>query len=209
MKNFLVRGGGAGGFTLVELLIVIALLGAIALIVIAAINPIEQANRARDTRLKSDSGQIISAIDRYFASQGKMPWASTTDVAPSLAAVDAGTPAIGICDNDTDATNNAGSTSDITCTQSGNLIRNDELKSEFRNRDFVKPTTIAANRLFMLKGSGASSSVYACFIPLSNSERSKTGSLRNLVIDSGSNAPQTGCTTTNWTTSPCYICIPE
>ena len=34
------------GFTLVELLIVIALLGVIALIVIAAINPIEQRNRA-------------------------------------------------------------------------------------------------------------------------------------------------------------------
>ena len=48
------------GFTLVELLIVIGLLGAIALIVISAINPIEQSNRARDTKYKADvDGRIV------------------------------------------------------------------------------------------------------------------------------------------------------
>ena len=68
------------GFTLVELLIVIGLLGAIALIVIAAINPIEQANRARDTRFKSDSAQLISAIDRYFAARQEFPWVTAGSV---------------------------------------------------------------------------------------------------------------------------------
>ena len=68
------KGLGDGGFTLVELLIVIGLLGAIALIVIAAINPIEQANRARDTRFKSDAAQMISAIDRYFAANSEFPY---------------------------------------------------------------------------------------------------------------------------------------
>lgn len=59
-------------------MIVIGLLGAIALIVIAAINPIEQANRARDTRFKSDAGQLISAIDRYFAANSEFPWMTVT-----------------------------------------------------------------------------------------------------------------------------------
>jgi prepilin-type N-terminal cleavage/methylation domain-containing protein len=58
-----------GGFTLVELLIVIAILAIIALIVIAAINPIEQANRARDTGMKADGSQLVSAIDRYFTAR--------------------------------------------------------------------------------------------------------------------------------------------
>jgi len=64
----------ARGFTLVELLIVIGLLGAIALIVIAAINPIEQANRARDARFRADSSQLLSAVERYYATHSSFPW---------------------------------------------------------------------------------------------------------------------------------------
>ena len=67
------------GFTLVELLIVIGLLGAIALIVIAAINPIEQINRGRDTGSRSDAEQLLSAFDRYYTSQEKYPWQATAD----------------------------------------------------------------------------------------------------------------------------------
>ena len=68
------------GFTLVELLIVIALLGAIALAVIAAINPIEQANRARDTRFKTDSANLVSAIERYFTTKSEFPWVTSGTV---------------------------------------------------------------------------------------------------------------------------------
>src|SRR5512146_2617748 len=64
----------AQGFTLVELLIVIALLGVIATIVIAAINPIEQANRAQDAGRKADASQMVSALDRYYTSQQTFPW---------------------------------------------------------------------------------------------------------------------------------------
>lgn len=197
------------GFTLVELLIVIGLLGAIAMIVIAAINPIEQANRARDTRLKADASQLVSAIDRYFASQSEMPWATTLNAAPALDAVDAAAPAIGLCDNDTDPTNNAtGLTVTMgECANEGNLIRNDELKTEFRNRDFIK-ATVADKRLTLLKSAGSSASVYACFIPFSNSERSKVDKLRTISINTGTDAPEE-CTTTDWDTTPCYICVPE
>jgi len=198
------------GFTLVELLIVIGLLGAIALIVIAAINPIEQANRARDTRLKADASQLISAIDRYFATQSEMPWATSTEAAPELDAVDAAAPAIGLCDTDDDSTNNAtGLTVTMgDCDYEGNLIRNDELKTEFRNRDFITSET-ADKRIYLLKSSGSSSSVYACFIPFSNSEKTKVDNLRSLTIDSGTDAPTRDCTTDDWVASPCYICVPQ
>src|SRR3989344_1192973 len=88
------------GFTLVELLIVIGLLGAIALIVIAAINPIEQANRARDTRFKADAGQLISAVDRYFAAKDEFPWMSLTPTLTpdsAVAFITASDPSIGLC----------------------------------------------------------------------------------------------------------------
>ncbi len=62
------------GFTMIELLIVIAILGILATAVLSAINPVEQINRGRDTGTRSDAEQLISAIDRYNAFKGYYPW---------------------------------------------------------------------------------------------------------------------------------------
>lgn len=191
------------GFTLVELLIVIGLLGAIALIVIAAINPIEQANRARDTRFRADSGQLISAIDRYFVAVSKFPW-MTAD--PDLAVEDefefmnAADPSVGVC-------------ADATCSTGGTLITNNELKSEFMNRDFIKDgssgSPTASELILIGKAEESSSSIYACFIPLSKSEKQKAcdgdkawtiaGSVKTVVAD---------CDPDVWDPA-WYICVPE
>src|SRR3989339_286724 len=90
------------GFTLVELLIVIGLLGAIALIVISAINPIEQSNRARDTKFKSDGSNLVSAIERYFTQKTEFPWqtfsaATYPSSDTALGYMGANNPEIGIC----------------------------------------------------------------------------------------------------------------
>lgn len=62
------------GFTLIELLIVIAILGVLAAAVLSAINPIEQINRGRDTGSLSDAEQLLSAVSRFNAAQGYLPW---------------------------------------------------------------------------------------------------------------------------------------
>ena len=193
------------GFTLVELLIVIGLLGAIALIVIAAINPIEQANRARDTRFKADGGQLISAVDRYFAARSEFPWVTTDVVANNDAAygfVSAGDSGIGICGAD--------------CSVDGVLITNDELKPEFRNRDFIDnhSGTDDSRKLFIGKETGTSESVYACFIPLSKATRQDAIADAKVYAISTTNGTRTATTscdadTANWVTSGCYVCIPE
>src|SRR3990167_10446008 len=106
------------GFTLVELLIVITLLGAIATMVIATINPIEQANRARDAKFKTDAGQLISAMDRYFAASTEFPWvteAVTTANETEFGFQSAGEVGAGIC-------------GDANCATPGVLISTDELK---------------------------------------------------------------------------------
>ena len=200
------------GFTLVELLIVIGLLGAIALIVIAAINPIEQANRARDARFKSDGAQIVSAEERYFTGHSSFPWVdisgSTLDINDEFPFTSAGDEAVGLCGAD--------------CTTPGLLILSDELKTEFISRDFVKNITDHSNnsvqadkKVFIGKGLGSSASVYACFIPFSKSNREKaisTNTIRSLTFDAnGSPSENTACTAASddWVAGNCFVCIPE
>jgi len=57
-------------FTLIELLIVIAVLGILAAAIIVAINPVKKINQAKDSNLKSDMGQLVNALQIYFTSTG-------------------------------------------------------------------------------------------------------------------------------------------
>lgn len=186
------------GFTLVELLIVIALLGVLALIVIAAINPIEQANRSRDTRFKADGAQLLSAIDRYFATKSEFPWVTSGAVATndvSFGFVSASNEGVGICG--------------ATCGADGNLITTLELKSEFRNRDFITATT-SDKQLFIGKATGPSQSDYACFVPQSKSVRDKAiadSKVFTISLTDGTRSATTSCDTT-WVNT-CYVCVPE
>lgn len=72
------------GFTMIELLIVIAILGILAVAVLSAINPLEQINRGRDTGSRSDAEQLLGAVERFNAFQAHFPW-DATENAPSTA----------------------------------------------------------------------------------------------------------------------------
>lgn len=186
------------GFTLVELLIVIALLGVLAAAVLAAINPLEQANRARDTRFRSDASQLLSAEDRYFVTQDKFTWVTNGDVTNNDAAYgfanarDAG---VGLCG--------------VDCNTDGLLIVNNELKTEFRNRDFIKNGTTATEALYVGKATGASSSEYACWVPKSKSERTKA--TKTLTVGSPALGTATDCATRTYAdlTTSCVVCLPQ
>ena len=65
------------GFTLVELLIVIALLGALAIGLIGALDPFEQLKKGTDTGTRNSVSEVQSAIIRYYALKGMMPWCPT------------------------------------------------------------------------------------------------------------------------------------
>ena len=47
---------------MIELLVVISILGILAVIVLAAINPLEQINRGRDTASRSDAEQLFECV---------------------------------------------------------------------------------------------------------------------------------------------------
>ncbi len=83
------------GFTLIELIIVIAILGVLAVALIGALNPIEQVQRGQDAGRQATSKAIIDSINRFYASNQFMPWcpdsvagSSCDDLNTSAVAVD-------------------------------------------------------------------------------------------------------------------------
>lgn len=147
------------GFTMIELLVVISIIGVLAVAVLSSINPIEQINKGRDTRTRSDAAQLVNAIDRYVAIHEAFPW--NRPLTPG-GALTAGAP-----------TNpqNPYSMSDASwgdATIDGwadHLFTTDEVKQSFidRQRD-----TNSGNRLYIIKPDGYSAGAYVCFIPASN-----------------------------------------
>lgn len=174
------------GFTLVELLIVIALIAILSVAVLATINPIEQTNKARDAKFKNDSAEVLGALERFYASQNEYPWNQVTDgVGASVG------PNISVALVSTDGRFGVGTSSS---TQDGVLITTSELKGSFRGKEPFVAGAKPENKMYVYH-SGITNSNYVCFIPkaAANRQGSKAGELKCLdlagakLVDQGSN----------------------
>lgn len=151
------RLGEGAGFTMIELLIVIAILGILAVAVLSAINPIEQINRGRDTGSKSDAEQLLSAIDRYQAFQGYYPWQIQPDTATRDMAFTEFSAAI------LDA-NNCPISEKLGTAVTAGCVGTDELKATYFNRVFAANY----NPIYVYnQGLNLGDSTYVCFAPQS------------------------------------------
>lgn len=78
------------GFTLVELLIVIGILGVLLAIVLIAVNPQQQFKQANNTARRADVNTILNAISSYAAAnKGQLP-AGITTTATNIGSIEVG-----------------------------------------------------------------------------------------------------------------------
>lgn len=136
------------GFTLVELLIVIVIIGILSIAIFSAIDPIDQTRRGQDTATRSFATQISQAITRYYATYGKFPWEDATGgSAPTTATT----------------LKNMGNSIDVL-TQSGEL-----------NQNFKKISEPYQDKLFVTLA--GTDQVSVCFKPASKAFRRDPNSL--------------------------------
>ena len=194
----------AAGFTMIELLIVIAILGILAVAVLSAINPVEQINRGRDTGSRSDAEQLLSAIDRYNAFQGYYPWQNgasdtTYDVTFAQWSVAGDVTQASTTCAVSDLLS-AGSTTPA-CTGAN------ELKVTF----FTIVFDSGYNYLSIYHGTNASDSTYICFAPKSDAFKTEAATrvAGTLPADypAAAIADTSGICGPNGTASNC-VCLP-
>jgi len=165
------------GFTMIELLVVIAVIGVLAVAVISSINPIEQINKGRDTRTRSDAAQLINAVDRFYATQEKYPWndgdfacgetpcsqaLSAAQESPAMA-FPAGTTTEICVAEDAVPGMNACKIDDTYGAWLYGLVSTSEVKESFVSRIQAQSTYA----IYVYKEAGADATLYACFQPSS------------------------------------------
>lgn len=218
------------GFTLVELLIVIALIAILSVAVLATINPIEQSNKARDSRVQNDAAEVMNAYERYYASQQAYPWEyfTTNPLGPAAAVLlRSDTYGFGICSG---AANVAGleaadaNVAAADCDASDDvpnlLISSSELKSSFVGKDEFEPvrdTTHLEYGLWTAKVANGNS-IYVCYVPRANANRIVASKMRCINADGTvSKIGEGACTAVvaDWDvpvvngTSAMFRCVPE
>ena len=196
ISNFKLRTG----FTMIELLIVIAVLGVLAVAVLSAINPIEQINRGRDTGSRSDAEQLLSATDRFYTSMGYYPWAE-----------------------DADSVNNA--VTPLTEIETADQQFGDDLQkvlerlsaggtAEIKESFVTRIVAESSNKLWLYFSGVNGESTYVCFIPKSSSFRTEGYNRCKATVPG--DFPTAACPADNTCTTAadsstatgCYVCLP-
>ncbi len=168
------------GFTLVELLIVIALIAILSVAVLATINPIEQSNKARDASVQNDAAEVLNAYERYYTSTTHYPWMDVTG--STITSVDMAyfsrstMVGFGLCGNA------GGATEASACSAQnapGLIISTQELKDSFLTKKYTKligePSYSYQDVLYTVKQSATlGNSIYICYVPKAKANRNAT-----------------------------------
>jgi prepilin-type N-terminal cleavage/methylation domain-containing protein len=159
------------GFTLVELLIVIALIAILSVAVLSTINPIEQTNKARDSKFKNDAAEMLNAAERYYASTQRYQWTDAYILDPAHAySVPDGTENIAFVSTDARFGIIGNGIGGDDYEEDGPLIKTSELKGAFAGKEeFEDAVDISSADAMYFYHSGGDN--YVCFCPKAKANR--------------------------------------
>lgn len=72
-SKVLIQNFGIQGFTLVEIMVVLGIIGILASATLITLNPLAQINKGRDSKRKAELGQLQKALQLYYSDYGKYP----------------------------------------------------------------------------------------------------------------------------------------
>ncbi len=175
-------------FTLIELLIVIALLGTLAVGMLAALDPFEQLKKGTDTGVRNTVTEFHEAVIRYYAIKNRMPWCTGID------------DQTGRCSTFRDGDTNPDGTLLSSLTNTINeIVGTGELKSSF--------SSLAKDQLskIYVTGTNEPPTIIVCFKPVSKSFQKDP----NTVYDNKGVKQTSGCKSqgTGNSGQDCYWCI--
>jgi prepilin-type N-terminal cleavage/methylation domain-containing protein len=201
------------GFTMIELLVVIAVIGVLSVAVLSSINPIEQINKGRDTRSRSDAAQLISAVDRYFSIHEIYPWNNNNppDYVNNIVANQDYKVRFWFNFPATGGRGTSDATGLVLSDQSDWAwahILTDE--SEVKNAFLTRIEANSQAKTFVTKDAGANTNMYVCFQPTSFAFASDAKKrCATAETDYPAEACPTNCTSDpSDTANVCWVCLP-
>lgn len=211
-QTFFSKLRNQAAFTMIELLIVIAILGILAVAVLAAINPIEQINRGRDTGSRSDSEQLLSAIDRFYAYKGYYPWTTNPNNDATLAWRGvSGDAAIVISGGSIAAWADDSATTPcyvLDKIANGNVAGTCQGTNEVKRSFVDKITKTDYNHLYVYYNGDQGSSMYVCFKPQSGAMQEEAANRCADTNGSGLPADLQSAAASVCAAGSEYVCLP-
>ena len=167
----------SSGFTLIEILIVVALLGALAIGLMATLDPFQQLRKGTDSTRRSLANDLYRSFISYQATKGAFPW--SVDLATTT-----------------------GDDASMTTADTGYidmLVDNGELKN-----NFIASAGTHLGKLNITSTADANSvfDLNVCYLPESKSFMNDPGAIYNIDGTDG-----TTCVANGGGTDTCYICI--
>jgi prepilin-type N-terminal cleavage/methylation domain-containing protein len=182
------------GFTLVELLIVIAVIGILAVAVLAALDPIEQLRKSRDTGRLADARELVNAYTRFYASKNCMPHDWTSGAAIPCAAP--ATPVAAV----------QASTLTADTSHLGKMITEGELKATYRNKQSLPQLYVGISSISVASVCFEAESKNMKSLPLAQ----RYGVLQGAGTNTGETTAATGDCAASYTggnVANCMICV--
>lgn len=169
------------GFTALEIVILLGFLAIVGSAVLFVWDPGQRSKQEEDRLFYRDAEELVKGINSFYISRGAMPWGT-----PSLSWKEVGSPEVGL---------------DL-------LVESARVSNDFSTRPSVEDLS---HTIYVGKGQGRQAPVWACFVPLSRTQRARVGQLYKIDINKESpfyGSPDSCPVNVTWAEEDvCYTCV--